>query len=67
MPECGGDDRGAVLVGDDLARLDDRLGQVLDPEPAGGLGQVGAGGAAVAAEAVAEDAAGGGEGPLAVA
>ena len=37
----GRDDRGAVLVGDDLARLDDGLGQVLEAEAAGGLGEVG--------------------------
>ena len=49
--------RGAILVGDDPAGFDDRLDQVLDAEPAGGLGQVGPGRAAVAAEAVADDAA----------
>ena len=43
-----------------------RLGEVLDAEPPGDLREIGAGGAALAAEAVADDAPRRREGPLAV-
>ena len=55
-PESVAMTRCAILVGDDAAGFDDRLDQVFDAEPAGGLGQVGTGRAAVAAEPVANDA-----------
>ena len=61
---AGGDGGGAILVGDDAVGVEDGLGQILGGEAAGGLGEVGAGGPPFPGEAVADDAAGGGEGEL---
>ena len=55
------DDDGAVLVADLLAGNDDRLEQVARAEAAADAGQVGADGTPLVVEAVAGEAAGGGE------
>ena len=60
------DDARLVLVAHDLARVNNSFDQILELEPPGRLCEIGAGGAAILAEAVTDHAAGCCKGPLAV-